>query len=489
MSNITEQTEYMRKALELVQKASWTQGTGLVEFNLERPAKVLVPVLTPLRNKIARVKTVGGTQANWKAITSFDTSNFEAVVSEGNRGAEIQPGVTPYSASFVGIGLDSSFTFEAEYAAEGFDDVRARNSEQLLKQTMIKEESYIVGGLGTFGLGTTPTPVATLAGTVQAPGALLDATAYKLYCAALSLAGFTRSTVAAGLPGQLTKTNADGSVDTIGGGNAKVSAGSGAVTTAAGSNHLTVTGTVAAVAGAVGYAWYIGTSAATAALAQITTTNTVTIAAVPAGTQLANDAKVNTDFSANSLVFDGLLSQAAKSGSNAYLKSLDGATLTSDSAGGIVEIDAALKAQWDQNRLSPTAIYVSSQEAMNINKKIVGNGGAPLFRFNENGGGAILTAGTIVGNYLNKFAMGAGQVIPIQLHPNVPAGTILMVTEELPYPVSNVDNVIQMKLRKDYYMQEWPIVSRKRGLGVYFDGVLQHYAPFSLCVISNIANG
>jgi hypothetical protein len=489
MSTITEQTEYMKKAMELAQKASWTQSTGLVEFNLERPAKFLVPVLTPLRNKIARVKTTGGTQANWRAITSLDTSNFEAVVSEGNRGAEITPQVTNYAASFVGIGLDSSFTFEAEYAAEGFDDVRARNSEQLLKQTMIKEEAYILGGLGTYGLGTTPTPVATLAGTAPAPGTLLDATAYTLYCVALSLAGFSRSTIAGGLPGQLSKTNADGSVDTMGGGNARVSAVSNTVTTSAAANHLTVTGTVSAVAGASGYAWYIGTSASTAALAQITTTNTVTIAAVPAGTQKANDAKLGTDFSANALVFDGLLSQAAKSGSNAYLKSLDGATLTSDGAGGIIEIDAALKAQWDQNRLSPTVIYVSSQEALNINKKIINSGGAPLFRFNENGGGQVLTAGSVVGNYLNKFSMGAGQVIPIQLHPNVPAGTILMVTEELPYPVSNVDNVIQMKLRKDYFMQEWPVVSRKRGFGVYFDGVLQHYAPFSLCVISNIGNG
>jgi hypothetical protein len=84
----------------------------------------------------------------------------------------------------------------------------------------------------------------------------------------------------------------------------------------------------------------------------------------------------------------------------------------------------------------------------------------------------------------------AGAVeIPIEIHPNLAPGTILFFTEELPYPLSNVAAINQMKLRRDYYQIEWPMVSRKYQYGVYFDGVLQSYAPFSLGVISNIANG
>jgi hypothetical protein len=67
-----------------------------------------------------------------------------------------------------------------------------------------------------------------------------------------------------------------------------------------------------------------------------------------------------SDNSTNNLVFDGLLTQAMKAGSNAYYKSLDGAGLTADGAGGIVEIDAALKSFWDNYRLSPDTIWVSS---------------------------------------------------------------------------------------------------------------------------------
>ena len=43
--------------------------------------------------------------------------------------------------------------------------------------------------------------------------------------------------------------------------------------------------------------------------------------------------------------------------------------------------------------------------------------------------------------------------------------------------------------RRDYYQIDWPKRSRRDEYGVYADEVLQHYAPFSMGVISNIARG
>ena len=40
----------------------------------------------------------------------------------------------------------------------------------------------------------------------------------------------------------------------------------------------------------------------------------------------------------------------------------------------------------------------------------------------------------MVRTYLNRFSMQGGSVIDIKVHPNVPAGTILMTTKALPYP-------------------------------------------------------
>jgi hypothetical protein len=245
------------------------------------------------------------------------------------------------------------------------------------------------------------------------------------------------------------------------------------------------------VKGAAGYAWYIGTSAGTALLNTITTVNKVTISAPSTGTQPANVAGSNTDGSANALVFDGFLTQALKSNAG-YFASLDGNTLTADQANGVLEIDTALQWFWDNKRLSPTEIWVNSQEARNINKKIVASGGVPLFRFTLPGGTGseddkpALLGGASIAKYWNKFTQ---QFLDIRIHPNLAPGTIFFNSSEIPYPLSGVDNVTFVRCRRDYYQIEWPVVSRQYVYGVYADEVLVCRAPFSLGVIANVANG
>ena len=95
----------------------------------------------------------------------------------------------------------------------------------------------------------------------------------------------------------------------------------------------------------------------------------------------------------------------------------------------------------------------------------------------------------MIRTYLNRFSMSGGSVIDIKVHPNMPAGTILFTTSKLPYPLSNVSNVMQIRARQDYYQIEWPLRSRKYEYGVYADEVLQHFFPPSLGMITNIANG
>jgi hypothetical protein len=231
-------------------------------------------------------------------------------------------------------------------------------------------------------------------------------------------------------------------------------------------------------------------------LGAITTINSVSITATAAGTQTA--ASLGTgDNSTNSLIFDGLLTQAFKSGSGAYVKIMAagsvgaGTPLTADGAGGIVEIDEALKYFWDTYRLSPDTIWVSSQEQTNISNKILGtssaNPGAQRFVFTADQ--SSLGGGVMVTSYRNKYSLAGAKEIPIRLHPNLPAGTILFTTSVLPYPLANVPSVMRILTRQDYYQIEWPLRSRKYEYGVYADEVLQHYAPFSLGVITNIGNG
>lgn len=473
--------------------------TGLQAYNLEGPSKKLYPVLTPLRNSIERIGGGYASQANWKAITNINVGNVRAGVGEGKRGGVIQHAQSEYFAAFRGFGLENFATFEGDYASRNFEDVKALAVAQTLESTMVQEERLILGGNTSVSMGTTPTP--TLAGSTT--GGTLTAATWSVICVALGLqayldtVGVNNGSIAqffdpttAQVPGQITRTNADGTTDTFGGGSAQKSANATVATTG---STGSITATVAPVAGAVGYAWYVG-PAGSERLNAVTAINSVVITAASNGAAQLASALAASDNSTSSIDFDGLLYQAVKSGSGAYVKTMPtgvagtGTPLTSDGAGGIVEFEEAFAYFYNRYRLSPTKIYVSAQELINITKKVIGNGGAPLLKLNANINSQTnaIAAGVVVGSYWNKVT---GQEVLVTVHPNMPAGTVFFYTERLPYPLANVSSVARMLMRQDYYQIEWPLRTRKYEYGVYADGVLQHYAPFSMGVITNIANG
>lgn len=497
MSDISKETlGLVRDAHQAPNEAlakAWTQAanatTGITAYDLEGPAKSLIPVITPLRNEIPRVSTGIGTQANWRAVTGINTGKVSAGVSEGNRGGVIATATTDYIAAYRGLGLEDSVTFEADYAAKTYDDVKAIATTNLLRALMIQEESIDLGGNGAaVSLGVCGTVTATGADT---GGALTQGT-WNVICVPLTLQGYLASSVAGGVQQSYVRTNADGSTDTVSGGAGGKSAS--ATGTVGAVSVGSVTCSVAAITGAVAYAWYWGLGAGNEVLGAITTINSYKIVAVAGGTQNAS-AISGTDNSKNALVWDGLLYQALKSGSGAYFKALAtgtagvGTTLTGDGAGGVTQIDDALQSFWDNYRLSPEKIWVSSQEQRYITAKVLAGASNAAQRYVFDARPGAIGGGTLVTSYLNKFTMTGAKEIPMQLHPNLPPGTILFTSMSVPYPLSNVTNVVQKKLRQDYYQIEWPRRSRKFEFGVYCDGVLQNYFPPAFGVITNIAPG
>ena len=71
----------------------------------------------------------------------------------------------------------------------------------------------------------------------------------------------------------------------------------------------------------------------------------------------------------------------------------------------------------------------------------------------------------------------------------MPAGTILFDTRTVPYPLSGVGNLVQVKTRREYQAVDWPVTTRRYEAGVYADEVLQHFFPTALGIITNIGNG
>ncbi len=465
------------------QSASAT--SGITGYDLRGPAYNLYPVITPIRNMLPRINGGFGIQANWRAVTGINTANLSPGVGEGNRGGVSTDSTADYLAAYRSLGLEQSVTFEAQYAGMGFQDVKALAALGLLRSMMIAEEKVLLGGNTSYALGTTPTP--TVVGSTT--GGTLAAATYNVMCVAMTHEAFMAFSVANGLQATVTRTNADGSTDTYNGGLAtKSSAGSATTTGATSSMAVSVT----PVRGAFAYAWYWGT-AGNELLGAITTINSYVIRANATGTQNIS-AITAGDHSRNGLVFDGLLSMATNPTWNGYYAAQatgtpgTGTGLTAGTDGTITEIDNALQYFWDTYRISPTKIFVNSQEASFIRKKVLTGGTAAAQRFvlQQSTDGTI-RGGYQVKSYLNPFTMDGPAELAIKIHPNMPPGTIMFVTEEIPYPVSNLGNVMQIMTRQDYYQVEWPQRSRKYEMGIYMDGVFQHFAPFSLGVITNIA--
>lgn len=501
-----------------------TATTGINYYDLELGAKTLVPIITPLRNKIPRVSGKGGIQANWRGIVALNANNIGGAIADGLRNAFVQTTTRDFIAAYKQLGLEDYVTFGADLAAQGFDDLKALSVRNLLWAVMIQEEIYTLGGVGTQALVTvTPTPSLAAAAAAAPAGSLISTHTYSVRCVALTLDGYMRATLANGVPGQITFTTADGTAgQTYNAGTCKASAPATLAATATG----IINASVATVPGAVAYAWFwadaAGLTVGNEVLGAITTVPYNSITALATGTQTVNlipgygGAVANAaDYSQNPNTFDGILTmcalasyqpnvtvlgsiaspgpwtQMATGTVDATKGTYNPPTLTSDGDGGIVEIDAILKWFWDVYRLSPSAMYVSSQEQNNLGKKVLGgnSGGAGNARFVFETKDGVVSGGYILKSYTNKFTMSGNKDIPIFLHPNMPAGTILFFTDVLPYPLSNVTNVLQYRVLRDYYQIEWPLRTRRYEYGVYLHTVLQNYFPAAFGVLSGIGNG
>jgi hypothetical protein len=263
----------------------------------------------------------------------------------------------------------------------------------------------------------------------------------------------------------------------------------------------TLSATVPLVNGAVAYAWFIGAVGAES-LQAISYLNSATFTTpIQSGQQLAST--VTADNSRNpGLAFDGLLNVGFNPANNAYVQALAtgtagaGSFLTSSGRGSVVEIDNMLTSMWNNYRISPTVLYVNTQEQRNITTKCLSNASGPLLRYTvaADGDSSLpygITANGVVRWYYNPYSVDGGFDIPIKVHPDLPPGTILAYCERLPvwYQSNQVPNTAEVMTRRDYYRVDWPLRTRRREYGVYSEQVLAVYAPFGVGILTNIGNG
>jgi len=475
---------------------SVTISTGLTAYDLQAPAKNLYPVITPLRNTLPRVqRQFPGDAARWRAITSVTGSGFDAMgwIPEGQRSASMNYVANLLVAPYVTLGEEDTVTFEAEAAAQGFEDVNSTATLRLLQKTMRKEEHALLGGNTSLALGAAPTPTLTASGS----GATLPAATYSVIVVALTFEGYSNSSLSGGVATTKTITGNDGNTYTLSGGSSMRSPNA----TLAVTLGQTLSATVSVVNAAVAYAWFVG-AAGSESLQAITPLNSATFSApLLTGQQLAST--ITSDNSRNAgLAFDGLLTDGFNPATASYVQALAtgtagaGSYLTSSGRGSVVEIDNMLMSMWNNYRVSPTVLYVNSQEQRNITAKCLTNASGPLLRYNVQGDGDTslpygITANGVVRWYYNPYSVDGGTDIPIRVHPDLPPGTILAFCERLPvwYQSNEVPNVAEVLTRRDYYRVDWPLRTRRREYGVYTEEVLAIYASFGVGILTNIGNG
>lgn len=446
-----------------------SQATSVMGYNLEAPSKKLFPWAAPLRKRFPRTGGQFGNAVNWLAIIAINAAKLKPGVAEGLRNAALSTSTSPRLAAFKSIGYDDFTTDEAQWAGRRFEDVKALSVANTLTSLMVGEEALILGGNVT-AIGKPAATGFTAVDSANA-GPFTATTAYDFAVSALTLYGYQNGATGRATGNSIDETDAR----TL-------------TTFTTGSAKTAVTLAWPAVRGAVAYNVFIGVHSGTLYYAFTTTQTKITIdstvlAALPGAGNVAN----NADQTADALSFDGLIPQIALAGSGSYFKDLQGAALTPDNAGGIVEWDTALKAIWDASLLGPTLILVSSQEAGNALKKIAANGSTTVLRLNAQvGADGAVTGGLYLGSYLNKYTQ---QSIEIMTHPKMPPGMTIFLSEKLPYPQNNVPNVIDMAVRQEYTQYDWARTQRKDEYGVYASEVLRLFFPAGQGLLVGGSNG
>ena len=491
-----------------------TQATGLLWYDLRPVVQLLYPFkeLIPEISRLPRVSADGGNAFHWKRITAINPGAIALGVSEGNRGGRISLSEEDQQAVYKTLGLESSVTFEARLGAENLSpDALGVAVQSTLRSVMIGEEQALILGNASSALGTTPTPTLAASGTT---GTWAAGTAY-VACVALAGYGWLNSapynsaSQTGGVPGQITKTNADGSVDTFGGGSAKPSAVASVTVTAS----QLVSATVAVVPGAVAYAWFAGTSASALYFRGVTTSNMAVVGGPGASTsQPLTALQVSgsyQDNSANVLLPDGVLSQifgtvfgaapgtamatnpnlpsnvsTSQGGSLIYTAPAGNTGLTI-SGTNIGEFDAVLRAAYDQYKIGFDRILMSAADIQNFMGTMLGQNAAAAFRifFDADAETGRIVAGRRVTSYLNKWF---GNTLDIEVHPFLPPGTVLFWSDRTPYELSGVANLLEAHVRQDYYQIQWPFQTRRYEYGVYCDEVFACYFTPAFAAITNL---
>lgn len=444
---------------------------GLHAYDLEAPAKSLVPRQTPLRNRISRQRGVG-TAHEFKRILGYTGSQTGGVglvhpaqgetdtVAFGpqsyRRGKKISYAGDHLSVPFRKYSLSDSVSWDAYYAGQGFQNLQQLSSTSTLYAAMLLEERMILGDRGTAAgfSGALSVPAAP---TVTTPAATGDQAAVTGISAANAYV-----VVRATTPWGQT------------------------VVSAAGSSAFTagdvVTISWAHVPGATGYDVYLGQGSTAPATTSIwyqasTAANTVTLAGavVTSGARTASADNAAVQPTAHDS-FDGILSYVLDPARTGYLDYVNGA-LTSDEP-----FQTAFSNMFDANAADPETILCNGHDRSALSN-VLKSSSSSNYRINlVNGGDG--TVGQLVTAVQNQVT---GTMVDLAVHRFLPQGVMPIMSWTLPLPDSQIGECWSIVNVADYQGVSWPVIEFTYDFSVYWVGTFVAYASAWSGAIAGIA--
>lgn len=448
-------------------------ATGFVPFDLVNPSRLIYPVYSPLRNKIAR--TPGqGTSRQEKVVTAVSGSGqssnpvVRVTIPELVGGGNLSnwPLNLPGSGSQTSVninvpyrfwGLTESLSWLAQFAGQGFEDISSLANLILLQEFMLAEEYADISA----------TSIATAAPVI------VSATARSAGATESAITGFTTNVYVT-----VTGTNFYGetlpsNVKTV-----AVSAGQvvDVVTTGipAGLQSLNVyVGTGASDPGNAGhFRQSTGVGGSKYTVQGAVPTSGAVPPGADSGTSSANDQEgllsVLSGHAANGSIYPAGWQAGYYNGAVAD-------TLNSNS------LNAALAAMWDGTgtgqgfRADPGEIIAEGGDIMRLSNDILSKGNNGAYRlFVEQSEVAGVRDGAAVSEFQNPITR---SVLKIMVHPWLTQGTAMLMSYSLPFAWSNVTNVVEKVVVQDYLSISWPVIDASFRYSMFMYGAMVVNAP------------
>ena len=462
-SDISQGTiELVKNSPADIQRSGTNLATGFLGYDLQAPAAMLVPFLTPLLNMTPRQQGVGIDVHHWKAITDLFGGNgpqsVTGAVSDGGTPGYVARSVIALANTFQTIGLQDSLTFQAEWRGRSFEgDLRALLSAQLLYALKLVEENWIINMAAKLW---TPPPM--LVSTAITGGSLVATNPYWFIITAVNAQGETLGTtmqgpftIASGTSGSITLTiftvpNAT-KYNIYAATSASAPATSAMYRQSAASNF--------GGASALNQPALPSIGSFTATMTSLTASGTAYSTVAAAG----NTAVVAPDGSGNPLTFDGTQSLIYNNaGSAASIVSGTGAlkslVLQPAATTGYLALSDIMQLflnMFVASRANPEYLFVSPQDSITITNLVTAAGNTRVVVSADNPGEQNkLTAGYRVTKILNEVT---GRLVDVVVLPYLAQGTIIAGSMTFPYPVAGYNNPpFRVIYNRDYYGVDYP---------------------------------